>query len=176
MPEHHHPKAVADLDAEESLVRAAIEHPEIVDKVLRVVTAKDFGDHVCSKIWAAVETLARSRNTIGFDEVVRALSPEDVLGPDGCSDAKSVADCVREILGASGTSQEAMWCALRIRTQSLRNALLNQLMPTERALIAHQSKEVKDLLRESCKLATEYRRAHLRDSRELRRLQQAGRN
>jgi hypothetical protein len=148
-----------------------------------MVSSDDFADRVCSRIWAAVERLARSRQPIGFDEVVREMHPNDVLEPDGSAFVKvlgpdgryvdlSLPESVRETIdSASGTAQEAVWCALRVRAQSLRNSLLNLTILCEQALIGGRSKEAKDLFAEARKLADSYREADLKASRELRRLQ-----
>jgi len=169
-----HPKAVADLDAEMSLVRMVIDQPQLISRIRRTVTPQDFADRVCSSIWQVIERLAQSRRPIGFDEVVRELDPKDVLGPDGCDDGLSVAECIRQtIADASGTADEVRWCALRIRARSFRNSLLNILGSCERALIAGRSKDVRDLFSEACELAAAYRQADLRASRELGRLQRA---
>jgi replicative DNA helicase len=166
------PKRVAtDLDAEWTLIKAIIERPRLAARVIPIVRSQDFSDLVCSQIWRVVERLKEARRPIGLDEIVRELNPAEILGPDGCSEDMSVADCVRSVLeDASGTFEEARWCALRIRARSLAQSLIDVLRRCSEAALGGRSREAQDLANEACALASEFRRVDVQASRELRRL------
>ncbi len=78
-------KRQGDLDAESTLIRAAVEHPAKVAAVLEMVQPDEFTDSVCAKIWEAVQTLSRSGRRVGFDEILDELEPDEILGPDGAT-------------------------------------------------------------------------------------------
>jgi len=161
----------ADLDAELTLVGAAVDHPDQAAVVLHVVQPEEFGDRVCSKVWAAVQRLIRSGSRVDLDAIIREVKPEDVLGPDGCHEP-TVADCIRETVNAgSGTAIEVLWCALRIRAQARRNALLDVLERFTRAVVGAQIDEAKTLLETASRLLADYDRAHVEAMQELKRLQ-----
>ena len=165
-------RSQGDLDAEFTLVRAAVEHPTDVVGVYEVVSPEDFTDHVCAHILRVVQSLNRAVLPIGFDEIVSHLKPDDVLGPGGCQSETTVADCVRETLSSgSGTAVEAAWCAMRIRAESHRQALQAVLDQCLKAVLGGQSAEVRALLEEAMRLADMYHDADAGADRELNRLQ-----
>ncbi len=165
-----HPLGGGDLDAEFSLARVAIEQPLVVGRILPLVSSQDFTDHVCARIWQVFQHLTQSRRPIGFDEIVRELDPKDILGPEGCHDAESVADCVRQTIESSGTVEEARWCALRIRAATHRRSLLDLISRCEQAVIAGQPQDAIRLFEEGSRLAETYMQAKLLAAAELRRL------
>ena len=161
-----------DLDAELTLARAAVEHPEAVVPVLDMVRPDQFTDQVSGKIWQVVQGLIRSGRHVDFDEVVKELKPDDVLGPGGCEREETVADCVRETISeGDGTPDEAKWCALRIVAEAQRQALLDVLETCTQVVVGHQSKEAKPQLAEALRIAEEYHAAHVEAMNELERLQ-----
>jgi len=161
-----------DLDAELTLVRVAVEHPEAVVPILDMVRPDQFTDHVSGKIWQVVQGLIRSGRHVDFDEVVKVLKPDDVLGPDGCEREETVADCVRETISeGDGTPDEARWCALRIVAEARRQVLLDVLETCTQVVVGHQSKEAKTQLTEALRIADEYHTAHVEAMNELVRLQ-----
>jgi len=165
-------RSQGDLDAEFTLVRAAVEHPADAADVYGIVSPEDFTDRVCARIWGVIQTLHGSGRPIGFGEVVSHLKPDDVLGAAGCQSAATVADCVTETLSfGSGTAVEARWCALRILAEAHRQALQAVLDQSVKAVLAGQSAEARTLLKEAVKLADVYHDARAEQDRELKRLQ-----
>jgi replicative DNA helicase len=148
-----------DLDAELTLTRLAVEPPKAVARVLEMVHPDQFTDNVCARIWHVVQKLSRSGRPVGFDQVVNELNPADILGPNGCSGATTVADCVRQTVSeGDGTADEAKWCALRIRAEAHRQALRDVIDCCKQALVGGQSKEAKSLLEKASRLVEAYRK------------------
>jgi replicative DNA helicase len=161
-----------DLDAELTLVRAAVDHAEAVVPILDIVRPDQFTDHVSGKIWQVVQRLISSGRPVDFDEVVKELKPDDVLGPDEREREETVADSVRETISwGDGTPNEARWCALRIVAEAQRQALLDVLETCTQVVVGHQSKEAKAQLMEALRLADAYHAAHIEAMIELERLQ-----
>jgi replicative DNA helicase len=166
-------KAQGDLDAELTLVRSAVEHPQKVSRILGMVIPDEFSDPLLAEIWRIVGTFKRARQPITLDQIVNRLNPQDVYRWSGCSEELSVADCVRQtIADGVGTSDEARWCALRIRADARRRELLGLLDRCNAALIARQTEVVRSLFQTGLKIAIVYRRADLAAARELRKLNQ----
>ena len=160
-----------DLDAEFTLVRVALEHPQKVTRVMDLVESGQFTDPVCRRIWKVVRKLGESGRPRGLDEVVKELDPADLLGPNGCLDAATVEDCVRQTISyGSGTAEEAKWCALRIRADTHRRALLDVIEKCRLAVIGPSTKEIKALMAAASTIADALRAEDLAAARELKRL------
>lgn len=138
---------------------------------MEMVHPDQFTDPVCARIWHVVQKLSRSGRPVGFDEIVKELKPADILGADGCSGETTVADCVGQTISdGSGTPDEAKWCALRIRADAHRRALLDVLDRCKQAVVGGRSKDAKSLLGKASSLGEAYHEAQLDATRELNRL------